>query len=484
MDSTIQTKEKESLFLNNLNLEELDFIVNKLIKNDKEYIIKNKKKIIMVAYVMKLKNLTVFEAENILSVKLETDKILFLKDYQCYIKNKVRKNKNPILKYGLIILIGPPCSGKSTFSNNLLNSYGSETVLHINQDEIGKLESFRLLSENAKNKNKTIILDRCNLVKKDRKEYIDSYSCLSNRKILGIYFDFDENICKNRLKDRENHYMKSLKILEDVFKIKNIPENIPLKNEFNDFKIINDETSLSNLYKLFDLYIDGLKKFVRTRHLINLGSAGRDDLLYTKKEVTDFLNNYVIIEEKIDGANFGIFIDENDKIILQNRSHFITSSYHPQFKFVDDWLLENDFDIRKIINKNNWILYGEWCYAKHSIKYTSLPDYFILFDIYDRDIDQFLSRYYVEELIKDTRINLIKKIDEGYFDPSNLKKIENLAYSNSNYYDGIVEGVYLRIFDQENKYLKERAKIVRHNFIQEGDEHWTKNKIIVNNIKK
>jgi len=28
------------------------------------------------------------------------------------------------------------------------------------------------------------------------------------------------------------------------------------------------------------------------------------------------------------------------------------------------------------------ILYGEWCYAKHSIHYTMLPDYFIAFDIF------------------------------------------------------------------------------------------------------
>lgn len=212
-----------------------------------------------------------------------------------------------------------------------------------------------------------------------------------------------------------------------------------------------------------------------------MGAVGRDDLLYTKNEIENFLNYKITIEEKIDGANLGIFI-ENGEIIIQNRSHFITPSYHPQFALIGDWLNENQYDIRKIINNNNWILYGEWLYAKHSIVYTNLPDYFVLFDIYDRDIDKFLSRDVVEKLILGTNINLINKISEGVYKYTELNKIENLAYSKSKYYDGPVEGVYLRIYDDDNKYLKERAKIVRHNFLEEGDKHWTHNKLTLNKL--
>jgi atypical dual specificity phosphatase len=467
------------LELKNMDCEELDIIINKLIL-DKNYIIKNKKKLIMIAFYMKEKNMTPYEAMCDLNIKIESDKIMFLKKYQCFIKNKIRKNKKPVLKYGLILLMGPPCSGKSTFSNNLLTAFGSDIVLHINQDELGKSECERLFSENAKKLNKIIILDRCNLKKDDRNDWITSYKQLSNRKILGLMFDYNIDTCKNRMTDRENHSMKNYNLLDDIFKIKNNPINEPSKEEFDEFKIIQDDMSLQQVYKIFELYILGLKKFVRTRHLINLGGVGRDDLLYNKNEIETFLNNnYVVIEEKIDGANLGIFI-ENNEIIIQNRSHFITPSYHPQFKMIGEWLTDNQEDIRNIIKNNNWILYGEWLYAKHSIHYTKLPDYFVLFDIYDRDIDEFLSRNKVEELIKQTKINLIRKIDEGYFKNTDLSKIENLAYSDSIYYDGPVEGLYLRIFDDNNEYLKERSKIVRHDFIQEGSDHWTHNKITVN----
>lgn len=51
-------------------------------------------------------------------------------------------------------------------------------------------------------------------------------------------------------------------------------------------------------------------KFPRTTHILNLGSATRDDLVLDAKDVRRLLVNNVIIEEKIDGANLGISITE------------------------------------------------------------------------------------------------------------------------------------------------------------------------------
>jgi hypothetical protein len=40
-----------------------------------------------------------------------------------------------------------------------------------------------------------------------------------------------------------------------------------------------------------------------------------------------------------------------------------------------------------------YILFGEWLAAQHSIAYDSLPDLFLAFDIYDKEAGRFLSRY-------------------------------------------------------------------------------------------
>ncbi|WP_257945770.1 RNA ligase family protein, partial [Pseudomonas plecoglossicida] len=36
-------------------------------------------------------------------------------------------------------------------------------------------------------------------------------------------------------------------------------------------------------------------------------------------------------------------------------------------------------------------LFGEWCAARHSLDYGTLPDWFLLFDVYDRSTGRFWS---------------------------------------------------------------------------------------------
>jgi len=51
----------------------------------------------------------------------------------------------------------------------------------------------------------------------------------------------------------------------------------------------------------------------------------------------------------------------------------------------------------------------------------------------------------------------------------------------SHFYDGPVEGIYLRL-ENENEQEPERAKIVRPDFLQSDsfDVHWSKNELVKN----
>lgn len=66
-------------------------------------------------------------------------------------------------------------------------------------------------------------------------------------------------------------------------------------------------------------------------------------------------------------------------------------------------------------------------------------------------------------------------VAEGSFTPEQLR---TLLETKSKFYDGPLEGLYIRI--DEKVWLKERGKIVRADFIQEIDEHWTKKKLVKN----
>jgi predicted AAA+ superfamily ATPase len=100
-------------------------------------------------------SMTPLESKNILNSKLTLQETMELKKYYASLFEKPMLNKKNILKYGLIMMVGLPSSGKTTVSNNLLIHYKNE-IIHLNQDEIGKDGCIELLLSHAKNNNNTM----------------------------------------------------------------------------------------------------------------------------------------------------------------------------------------------------------------------------------------------------------------------------------------------------------------------------------------
>jgi atypical dual specificity phosphatase len=317
-------------------------------------------------------------------------------------------------------------------------------------------------------------LDRCNPKKKERKYWID----LANTDdIWCIHFDVSKEECIWRIKNRKNHETVTAERGPGIVKCQNkMYERPELDEGFkNIIRVQSFKESNVLLLKigcdlscLREENYDHIMKFPRTKHLVNLGSATRDDLLVNKDVAKEFLNKMIYLEEKIDGANMGISIKDN-KIVVQNRSHYVSSSYHQQFKLLDTWIYKHSSDLWTILKDDSKILFGEWVYAKHSIHYTNLPDYFVAFDIYDKIEKRFYSRYRLEKVLKDTEVSLIPLIKKAEF--VNLKQISDLVGTKSQFYDGPIEGIYVRICN--DKWLVNRSKIVRHDFLS-GNDHWSK----------
>lgn len=201
------------------------------------------------------------------------------------------------------------------------------------------------------------------------------------------------------------------------------------------------------------------------------GSATRDDLIISPEDVnTHFLHREVYIEEKIDGANMGISIRDN-QLCAQNRSHYVSSEYHPQFKHLDKWLYQHSAVLWELLQSDRYILYGEWCFAKHSIPYTALSDWFTAFDLFDRLENKFWSRSRLASALQGTGIALIPLIAKGTF--TSIEELKNFIQTKSQYYDGPVEGIVVRVNDPDDLYVESRGKIVRADFLS-GDTHWSK----------
>ena len=170
-----------------------------------------------------------------------------------------------------------------------------------------------------------------------------------------------------------------------------------------------------------------LYKFPRTKHLFDAGGSGvsRDDLLMDKGEEGKFycsrssgkkgkLSNdpVVVVEEKVDGANLGISVGPDMTVLVQNRSHYVNSQTHRQFSTLDSWIEEHRAGLVALLEPGRHVLFGEWLYAKHSIHYTRLPDKFLGFDIYDRDLDVFYISSERDKLLHTAGIESVRSITE------------------------------------------------------------------------
>ena len=133
-------------------------------------------------------------------------------------------------------------------------------------------------------------------------------------------------------------------------------------------------------------------RFPKTPHLAWLGpDRPRDDKVMSPDEAGELLAHVVVVEEKVDGANIGISVDAGDVLRVQNRGTFLSlDSLHPQFRPLRQWLSTRRPSLIDALTPD-LVLFGEWCYAVHSIRYTRLPDWFLAFDVDHSNIGQVLE---------------------------------------------------------------------------------------------
>jgi len=151
------------------------------------------------------------------------------------------------------------------------------------------------------------------------------------------------------------------------------------------------------------------------------------------------------LHEQVDGSNLGISITQDHQLLFQNRSHYVNIETQAQWKQLESWASQHP-GIYQVLNPN-LILFGEWMYARHSIHYTNLPDLFLAFDIYDKTKGKFLSRCSRDQLLEGTGIHTVPLLKNGKLSRADYEKLLN---SQSSFHDGFVEGIYVRIDEDDN----------------------------------
>ena len=215
------------------------------------------------------------------------------------------------------------------------------------------------------------------------------------------------------------------------------------------------------------------EKYPRTPHLPwSPGGTNDDKRIDT---IDGFLNNRIIITEKLDGSNVCL---ESDACYSRSHSGPPTHDSFDQFKALHASLRWSLPDYAQI--------FGEWCFALHSIKYSALSHYLNIFAIREKEKKFWYSWDNVQEIADTLGIPTVPVIFDGVVSSEKeLKELtEDLAYHTSVYGD-TREGLVIRLHESfdDNKFSKSISKWVRANHVQ-TTEHWKDQEITKNELKK
>src|SRR5713101_4853482 len=111
-------------------------------------------------------------------------------------------------------------------------------------------------------------------------------------------------------------------------------------------------------------------KYNPTPHLSWSPGKGSDDKV--ADNVEELLNVPIVLTEKIDGGNASL---ECDGVFARTHASIPT---HPSFDHLKAFHSSVKWKIPKGLQ-----LFGENCFATHSISYDALPGYFLLFNVCD-----------------------------------------------------------------------------------------------------
>jgi len=234
---------------------------------------------------------------------------------------------------------------------------------------------------------------------------------------------------------------------------------------------------------------DGEPKFIafpKTPHLS--GSAVvDDDQTVSISDLGTFLktSQRLVVQEKVDGANVSVHFEYEWVPVLQKRSGLIGQSEKAQYNVFRDYVFEHMESLFSVLS-TRYCLFGEWLWNQHAVCYDSLPSYLLIFDIYDKETQEWLARARVEEIFASyaEEFHLVPNL--ASFDlpdttnsASNISlHIDSLLKRRSNYSNEDQEGVYIRVEDTTK--VVYRAKLRRATFTP-GREDF--NRIVNNKLR-
>ena len=233
----------------------------------------------------------------------------------------------------------------------------------------------------------------------------------------------------------------------------------------------------------------GISKYPRTPHLAGSRLQEGDDAS-DQVPLSALKGKYVVLEEKMDAANSGVSFNDGGDLLLQCRGHYLVGGgSERQFNLFKPWATAHSAVLLSTL-ADEWVMYGEWMHALHSVFYDQLPHYFLEFDLMERRTGRFLSTKRRREMLAGTPVVSVPPLYMGEMptDPKLLWRLVGkslaksaewrstfemvvsrerlnlaLCWKQTNKSDAS-EGLYIKVENED--YVEARYKLVRRDFVQ------------------
>lgn len=250
-----------------------------------------------------------------------------------------------------------------------------------------------------------------------------------------------------------------------------------------------------------------LHKYPRTHHLegsrLQPGDEDGQNVPFAA-----LAGRFLVIEEKLDGANAGISFDGAGRLWLQSRGHFLTGGPREKhFDLFKRWAHTHADALRAALGRR-FVLYGEWLHAKHTVFYDRLPHYLLEFDVLDTETGAFLATDERRALLGSTPVASVPVLWTGPC--RDLAELTSLIgpslYKSPAWRDSLnaaalargldpgqiwketdpsdlMEGLYVKV--EEGGRVVERYKFIRASFLTtvlDSRSHWLRRPIVHNQL--
>jgi RNA ligase len=251
-----------------------------------------------------------------------------------------------------------------------------------------------------------------------------------------------------------------------------------------------------------------LYKYPRTHHIEGSRLQPGDEDLHSIP-FTTIQQQYVVVEEKVDGANAAISFSPDGQMRLQSRGHYLTGGAREKhFNLFKQWAYSHTAAFWTVLG-TRYILFGEWLYAKHTVFYDALPHYFLEYDVLDLERHVFLSTKYRQQLLAGLPLVSVPVLFAGelrshkqllgllgkshYKTAQSLDRFQAICVEQGLDVDralkqtdrsDLMEGLYIKV--EPGDTVTERYKYVRSSFlttILQSEGHWLNRPIIPNVLR-